>query len=554
MGNDWFHEYFINELKAIGRKPTSNMQHEVVDSLPSSGNEQTIYFVKNDSSSSNNHYDEYVWISSSSTFEKIGSTQPDWDQNDVTAADYVKNRPFYTGDPVETVLVEERTLAFAEVGNGGLHQAIIESTIEITAGETYKVSWDGTVYECICVSIEGTYGLGNLSIMGVGSDTGEPFLVGVDKSDGNFIFTADTASSHTISITGITIPVVKINSKYLDKPDWDQNDVTASSYIKNRPFYTGYTEEKTLIAECTVGFIENSGKYLGSLRSTFSPIAGETYRVSWDGTVYESVCIEFEGLQLIGNLSIMYAGSDSGEPFLIRIGREIKIGTLDTATSHTISISGRTTQIVKINEKYLPDTVATKSDVETVQTAATNAQSTATNAQSTANTAQATAENAKIDPNQYNYFSGLCSKKGGMLGWYNVIPVLEYDDKTGKFYKSPWETEALNYNSRVTDNFIVDKYWSTDWAINIKGVCYLTVIGTVGSGSKKWSVSGVAFFDDGSIRIVKSNAIPADAGEGIFLSFTAPYSLYMPSSTEGSTKKFKITVDDSGTISATEVT
>ena len=28
----------------------------------------------------------------------------------------------------------------------------------------------------------------------------------------------------------------------------------------------------------------------------------------------------------------------------------------------------------------------------------------------------------------------------------------------------------------------------------------------------------------------------------------------IPSSTEGSTKKFKITVDDSGTISATEVT
>ena len=77
MGNDWFHEYFINELKAIGRKPTSSMQHEVVDSLPSSGNEQIIYFVKNDSSSSNNHYDEYVWISSSSTFEKIGSTQID---------------------------------------------------------------------------------------------------------------------------------------------------------------------------------------------------------------------------------------------------------------------------------------------------------------------------------------------------------------------------------------------------------------------------------------------------------------------------------------------
>ena len=114
MGNDWFHEYFINELKAIGRKPTSNMQHEVVDSLPSSGNEQTIYFVKNDSSSSNNHYDEYVWISSSSTFEKIGSmqidgstTQPDWNQNDETQPDYIKNRPLIaTNDDILNFLVD----------------------------------------------------------------------------------------------------------------------------------------------------------------------------------------------------------------------------------------------------------------------------------------------------------------------------------------------------------------------------------------------------------------------------------------------------------------
>ena len=105
MGNDWFHEYFINELKAVGRKPTSKMQHEVVDSLPSSGNEQTIYFVKNDSSSSNNHYDEYIWISSSSTFEKIGSSQidgsaanPDWNQNDATQPDYIKNRPLIATD------------------------------------------------------------------------------------------------------------------------------------------------------------------------------------------------------------------------------------------------------------------------------------------------------------------------------------------------------------------------------------------------------------------------------------------------------------------------
>ena len=65
------------------------------------------------------------------------------------------------------------------------------------------------------------------------------------------------------------------------------------------------------------------------------------------------------------------------------------------ASSHTISISGWTTQVVKIDEKYLPDTVATKSDVEAAQVMANNAQNTADNAQNTADNAQTTANNAK---------------------------------------------------------------------------------------------------------------------------------------------------------------
>ena len=105
MKNDWFYEYFINELKAIGRKHDSKLSYEIVDALPTSGEANTIYFVKSDSSSSNNCYDEYVWISSSNTFEKIGSTlidgsatQPDWNQNDNTQPDYIKNRPLIATD------------------------------------------------------------------------------------------------------------------------------------------------------------------------------------------------------------------------------------------------------------------------------------------------------------------------------------------------------------------------------------------------------------------------------------------------------------------------
>ena len=142
-----------------------------------------------------------------------GSVQPDWNQNDSTAADYVKNRPFYTGDPVENVLVEESAVPFAE--NGGLYMAQFPSNFEATVGETYKVSWDGAVYESACVDFNGMTIIGNLSLMGYGSDTGEPFIINVENGLGIAIATADTSSSHTISISEYIESVVKINPIYL---------------------------------------------------------------------------------------------------------------------------------------------------------------------------------------------------------------------------------------------------------------------------------------------------------------------------------------------------
>ena len=65
------------------------------------------------------------------TFEQV---QSDWNQNDETAVDYVKNRPFYTGNPVETVLVEERTLSFTEVDPGaGLYTSDFASAYPFIA-------------------------------------------------------------------------------------------------------------------------------------------------------------------------------------------------------------------------------------------------------------------------------------------------------------------------------------------------------------------------------------------------------------------------------------
>lgn len=143
-----------------------------------------------------------------------GSVQSDWNQNDSTAADYVKNRPFYTGNPVETVLVEESTVSFYNV-SGDLYMGTLSQEIPVIVGETYKVYWDSTAYECVCAAADGTPALGNLSIMEFGPDTGEPFLVGIVLGERTEIYTTDTSASHTISIRGLVPEIVKIDKKYL---------------------------------------------------------------------------------------------------------------------------------------------------------------------------------------------------------------------------------------------------------------------------------------------------------------------------------------------------
>ena len=297
----------IMESGAVGVK------YEIVDSLPSSGKAQTIYFVKNNNSLINDYYDEYVWISSSSTFEKIGSsqidgstTQPDWNQDDDTQPDYVKNRPFYTGDPVETVLVEEITVPFSDSGDG-LYIGQIESTFSVTVGETYKVSWDGSTYECTCTDIEAALALGNLSIAGAGSDTGEPFII-CYNNEGVLAAATDTSASHTISISSIVSPVVKIDRKYLPipfKPKGESyltfsspSSFTLSVYnnIKSWDGTLEYfaSDETWTIWEGTspLSAAANGGEYVLYLRGTGNAvITGNNINYEWVLTGTDIKCI-----------------------------------------------------------------------------------------------------------------------------------------------------------------------------------------------------------------------------------------------------------------------
>lgn len=143
-----------------------------------------------------------------------GGSQADWNQNDETAADYVKNRPFYTGEPVETLLMEETTVSFSLLDEG-IYSGNMP-IIEIISGDTYNICFDDITYKCIAKTItEGTTALGNQRIISASSpDTGEPFLI-VMNDTSPVIATLDSSPSHVVSISRFSVEVKQIDEKYL---------------------------------------------------------------------------------------------------------------------------------------------------------------------------------------------------------------------------------------------------------------------------------------------------------------------------------------------------
>ena len=158
---------------------------------------------------------------------------------------------------------------------------------------------------------------------------------------------------------------------------------------------------------------------------------------------------------------------------------------------------------------------------------------------------------AMLTPNSRNYDAAYFTKSSKEMGWLSVYPTIEYNQTSGKFYKNPWETNGLSGNDipRIFWTSMTKKLDGMQSVSNFDCLLRLTHTGAT-SG---WGISGLAFTSYG-IYEVTSNSILLSESEGLFLEFSPLQTMVLRSSTAGSTKKFKITVDDTGTLSATEVT
>ena len=96
----------------------------------------------------------------------------------------------------------------------------------------------------------------------------------------------------------------------------------------------------------------------------FEIVVGQTYTVNWDGTEYECIGVALdEKIYIIGNLSIMDKGDDTGEPFLYSYNNANPRGqfnTHDTSASHTISVKKMGEIVTPMAEEFLPNIPADK--------------------------------------------------------------------------------------------------------------------------------------------------------------------------------------------------
>ena len=315
------------------------------------------------------------------------------------------------------------------------------------------------------------------------------------------------------------------------QPDWNQNDETQPDYVKNRPFYTG-TVKTVLMEESTVEFVKDHGMYVAEFPSTFVLTVGETYKVYWDGAAYECTCVSFSNIPLIGNLSIMGAGSDTGEPFLIGVknGVKIQIVAADTSASHTFSISRFTQEVVKIDEKYLPDTVATKSEVEATQEVLDGVFS---------SVATFTFDKQTSGRDTFN------------LNGFNYYKISDFNPAPEDVISFKGTTESGDESTRIFAGQNCVSYRNGFIVVASAGVCSIAISETTTRSFTAPSAGLYAIYKEGNPNMTAGTAeftLKPSSENYIYIT-----GLFLKSSTAGSTKKFKITVDDSGTITATEV-
>ena len=171
--------------------------------------------------------------------------QANWLQNDSQAADYIKNRPFYSS---YTLLITPTALDFKEENVYGkkLYGAILGQLTSF-AESKYTVVWGEDLWFCDVVELEGAKYLGNTNLLGITATVGNqpPFVAFCE--DGLLTFYTEAALALNVGLGGPE-EIHRIDSKYLPEnmmagADWEAEE-GQPGFIANKPTTLGLDIEQ----------------------------------------------------------------------------------------------------------------------------------------------------------------------------------------------------------------------------------------------------------------------------------------------------------------------
>ena len=289
-----------------------------------------------------------------------------------------------------------------------------------------------------------------------------------------------------------------------------------------------------IVPEETVAFSDMGGLMGASWPSTFNPVYGSIYTVKFDGNAYNCACTRVgkgDGIPALGNLSLAKLGEDTGEPFIMFYQSSWVFGSSDSASEHTISISEKQVSISKIDEKFLP--VASDNNYGVVK------------------------KSEIVTPYVFDLYAPHDKMVEAVTAFRNgTVSIIWASNKVSDaWYDSSTDEVVISF---VTNPYVIYR------CRNVSGK-YSYVLREKDSFSdcetkmlclfnrdnpnihSVISASGASADD----RTVNTNAEHLSFNN---IEILNKKELILYSSTVDSTKRFRITVDDSGTISATEVT
>lgn len=305
----------------------------------------------------------------------------------------------------------------------------------------------------------------------------------------------------------------------------------------------------TLMEEQEVTFTNSDGIYQATAPVKIDVSEGQTYTVVWDGVEYSCVCHTIGPYKYIGNSEVL--GSEStGEPFLYLVSDQPMWASYDTSTSHTIKVTAISTVYQTIDEKYLPESAFTNAEWSKISNKIVDykQQGLSLSVSGEQITMQAGSSNSKNRINdKLKFEDGMVYKINGSITIHSPSTAGGNDNTlyvNGNYTCSRGRVEFGSLYDNYYRKDIVLCLYSSSSDDSPYNYGYFYVSSSL-PGSTTWT------FDINITVTGEAKPLPDICiGENIQ---RVGDNVIIPSSTPDSTKKFKITVDDSGTISATEV-